>query len=312
MLPDKPWRWNALLRLAGGLILCLFGASTVTAVIAYFEAPQPPNAVLFFGADILALVFFGLAAATLSGSWDFEEMPKKLLLFGGGFYGGFLLMYWAQHMLGKTVEAEPVSTARTVGGTLFVEIAWLALLVRFVHEHQMSWVDAFGLKERVPQAVVCGIVGVLIALPIGITLQWLSGRLMERVGLHPTEEVAVKSAEAASTLAAQLLFGMITIVCAPVVEESLFRGLLYPAIRRAGHPRLALWGTALLFGIMHGNAVALLSLVFLGLVLAILYERTGNLLAPMLTHSLFNAINFVEIVRQGPVHGEAFLRALHP
>ena len=61
----------------------------------------------------------------------------------------------------------------------------------------------------------------------------------------------------------------------------------------AGFPRLALWGTALFFAVSHANLMAFLPLTFFGLVLALLYEATDNLLAPITVHALFNAINLV-------------------
>jgi membrane protease YdiL (CAAX protease family) len=81
-----------------------------------------------------------------------------------------------------------------------------------------------------------------------------------------------------------------------VAEEVLFRGILYPAIKQAGHPRVALWGTALLFAAVHMNLVTFLPLAVLALVLTALYERTNNLLAPITAHVLFNALNFVTLL----------------
>jgi hypothetical protein len=75
----------------------------------------------------------------------------------------------------------------------------------------------------------------------------------------------------------------------------LFRGILYPAIKQAGFPRIALWSTVLLFAAVHLNAVTFLPLAVLALILTALYERTDNLLAPITAHALFNALNFVAL-----------------
>jgi membrane protease YdiL (CAAX protease family) len=82
------------------------------------------------------------------------------------------------------------------------------------------------------------------------------------------------------------------VLLAPVAEEVLFRGILYPAIKQMGRPRLALWGTSLLFAAVHMNVVTFVPLAVLALVLTVLYERTNNLLAPITAHVLFNALNF--------------------
>ena len=70
----------------------------------------------------------------------------------------------------------------------------------------------------------------------------------------------------------------------PLVEEVLFRGILYPSVKQLGYPRLALWGTSLFFGLIHSNLMTFVPLTVLSLLLVWLYERTGNLLAPILTH----------------------------
>jgi membrane protease YdiL (CAAX protease family) len=78
----------------------------------------------------------------------------------------------------------------------------------------------------------------------------------------------------------------------------LFRGILYPAVKQFGYPRLALWSTSLLFAAIHMNAVTFVPLATLALILTALYEWTDNLLAPIAAHVLFNALNFAMLLMQ--------------
>ena len=89
-----------------------------------------------------------------------------------------------------------------------------------------------------------------------------------------------------------MVLGIITIGLAPFAEEVLFRGILYPWIKQLGFPRLALWSTSLLFAAIHLSPVSFVPLAALALGLAILYERTNNLLASIAAHALFNGFNF--------------------
>jgi membrane protease YdiL (CAAX protease family) len=73
----------------------------------------------------------------------------------------------------------------------------------------------------------------------------------------------------------------------------LFRGIVYPTVKQAGFPRLALWGSAFLFAACHVNLVTFVPLVVLALALTFIYERTDNLWAPITAHALFNAMNFI-------------------
>ena len=51
--------------------------------------------------------------------------------------------------------------------------------------------------------------------------------------------------------------------------------------------------TGLLFGAVHGNLLALLPLTILGIALALAYEYTGSLWAPIAIHFCFNAATVV-------------------
>jgi membrane protease YdiL (CAAX protease family) len=91
----------------------------------------------------------------------------------------------------------------------------------------------------------------------------------------------------------QLVYaGFMAIAVAPLAEEIIFRGILYTALRERGWPRTALFGTSILFGLIHWHVPSLVALSFLGLVWALLYARTSSLFASILAHSLFNAVNF--------------------
>jgi hypothetical protein len=82
-------------------------------------------------------------------------------------------------------------------------------------------------------------------------------------------------------------------VIAPVAEEFIFRGMLFPFVRQLGHPRLAWFGVSALFALIHDDRAIFVPLFVLALALTWLYEKTGNLLAPIAAHALFNAANLV-------------------
>ena len=107
--------------------------------------------------------------------------------------------------------------------------------------------------------------------------------------------MAVETLRQAASWFDRCTLAAIIIVLVPVAEELLFRGILYPWIKQAGFPRLALWGTAVVFAAMHVNLTSFVALFILALILTWLYERTNNLLATITAHSLFNALNFAMV-----------------
>ncbi len=168
----------------------------------------------------------------------------------------------------------------------------------------LSWREAFGFSARdTGRAMLLGLLGAAAFLPVGLMLQALSMEVMHR--LHPDVPVPVQEAvqmlQNTDTWESRAYFILFSIVIAPVAEEILFRGILYPAVKQAGFPRTALWGTAVLFAAIHWNVPIFLPLLALGLALALLYELTNNLLASITAHGVFNAINIVVLFHQNPL-----------
>ncbi|BAS11843.1 CAAX amino terminal protease family protein [Arthrobacter sp. Hiyo8] len=57
---------------------------------------------------------------------------------------------------------------------------------------------------------------------------------------------------------------LVSLLVAPIVEETLFRGLLYPMLRKRTGAVVAAVLSSLLFAAMHGNAVQAVAVIPLG------------------------------------------------
>ena len=77
-------------------------------------------------------------------------------------------------------------------------------------------------------------------------------------------------------------------ILSPVVEELVFRGIAYNVLKRYIAKKMAMLGSALLFGAMHGNVVQMIYGTLMGIVLAFVYQKYQNLLAPILLHGAAN------------------------
>ena len=185
------------------------------------------------------------------------------------------------------------SVWRLVTGVVSFQGAALFLVWRFVREHEQGWAEAFGFLNRPGRAVLLGVATVFIFFPLGQLLQLLSIKLLTWLHLDPVAQSAVEALRLANHGPGLIGFVLVTVVVAPLAEELVFRGILYPAVKSAGFPRLALWGTSVLFATIHFNLSIFLPLLLLALVLAWLYEKTNNLLTTIVAHSLFNTVNLV-------------------
>lgn len=84
------------------------------------------------------------------------------------------------------------------------------------------------------------------------------------------------------------LFG--TSVVTPILEEMLYRGLVYNRLKRSGRTGMAIVISGLIFGLIHFNLVQFLYAGLIGIFLAVVYETEGTLLVPVLAHAAANAV----------------------
>jgi membrane protease YdiL (CAAX protease family) len=84
-------------------------------------------------------------------------------------------------------------------------------------------------------------------------------------------------------------FIFLAVICAPLAEEYLFRGLLYRALDREWGGWKALWGSALFFTIYH-QPIAWLPVMLAGLFHAWLFKISGRLLPCVLAHFTYNSM----------------------
>lgn len=299
MLSERPWKSGALLRLGGGIFLCMVLGIIAIEVVTYLHEPGSVSALKFFGAVTPAAGLLLLAIGLVHRPWTEESFAFGLALIFGCACGGFLLGSWAQHLLGDTTPDETAVSTMVIG-VLSLHGAGLVLIGAFLREHGIGWADSFGFLNRRLRAVGWGAIGWLVGLPCILRLQKFSVNVMNHFHWEPKEQMPVEVIQNAQSWLAVGFLAVLTIVLVPLVEEILFRGILYPAVKGRGYPRLALWGSAVAFGAIHGNAMGFLPLTFFGIVLALLYELTGNLLAPVVTHGLFNAGSFLVLVFGAP------------
>lgn len=83
------------------------------------------------------------------------------------------------------------------------------------------------------------------------------------------------------------LFG--TSVVTPILEEMLYRGIVYNRLKRSGRMGMAIVISGLVFGLIHFNLVQFLYAGLIGIFLAVVYETEGTLLVPVLAHAAANA-----------------------
>ena len=112
-----------------------------------------------------------------------------------------------------------------------------------------------------------------------------------------------------SSRPAALIIAFLAVATAPLVEETIYRGILYPALQRFWGSIPAVVIVTLMFTIPHvpqywPNMAVISSITLLSIVLTVVRAHTGRLLPCFVIHLAFNGIQSVIIVL------DPYLRAL--
>lgn len=231
--------------------------------------------------------------------WKPERVAWLLIAFMAANLLGVMVVQGYSSALSKDEVKQPANVLIMLAGTLMYQGVTLVMIGAFLRWHGTTWSEAFGFTtQRLTRTLVLAVLATAIVLPIMMALGWVSKIILEGMGRHVELQESVKSLQTTETFAQQVYFAIVTVLVAPFVEELMFRGVLYPAVKQMGFPKFALWSTSLFFAFSHYNAMAFVPLLFMAVILIFLYETTENLLAPIVTHALFNATNFALLLRQ--------------
>ncbi|MGE9290127.1 MAG: CPBP family intramembrane glutamic endopeptidase [Puniceicoccales bacterium] len=122
------------------------------------------------------------------------------------------------------------------------------------------------------------------------------GGLLYGVGIEPEPQLAAQWIADSDSVPFLLVMGVMVVITAPISEELVFRGFLYRFLRDRGPARLALIFSALLFALLHASLHSFLPLLFIGLLLAKLYEDTRDIRIPILFHLFFNLFSYLNLI----------------
>jgi membrane protease YdiL (CAAX protease family) len=134
---------------------------------------------------------------------------------------------------------------------------------------------------------------------LAVALLLFGGLITHVYGGEPTDIDQIIS----SSTAARFVLAFLATATAPLVEEVIYRGILYPALQRAIGIVWAIVGVTLLFTFVHywqyqNNISVLAAIGFLSLALTLVRAYTGRLLPCFVIHFVFNGLQSLYIVLQ--------------
>lgn len=176
------------------------------------------------------------------------------------------------------------------------------IVVVFLVFRQINMVEFFGLRWR--KALYLLLIGPMVAvivhiLFIGMEVAGYSNALKSIFGELKPQDI-VRIYQETDAVFIRILLAVMAVVIAPVVEELVFRGYIYPVCKRYTGRIIATFFASLFFSAVHFHIPALLPLFILAIVLTVAYELSGSLWVPISIHACFNAITLIVQELQPP------------
>jgi membrane protease YdiL (CAAX protease family) len=195
----------------------------------------------------------------------------------------------------RMFSLDPPTTVRLVLGVVIQQglvFCGLTVLYLRVRNRDLDWIGVSVPDFKQIRWIAGGWV-------VAFTAAFLFGIIIILAGFNAGENRLVRIV--ADNPEALLVMIPVTIVLIGPGEELLFRGVVQGSLRERFGPVIAIALSSAIFaaahvtsltGTLESRMITIALLFFPTLVFAISYERTGNILVPILIHGLYNATLF--------------------
>jgi len=147
----------------------------------------------------------------------------------------------------------------------------------------------------------------LLSVLVATLLFGLAYAITAVYGEHKTDlDIMIQS-----SVYTRVATAFVAVVTAPLVEELIYRGLLYRALEKAAGMGIAIAIVSLLFAGVHvfqyrNNIAVILVITLLSITLTVVRAVTGSVLPAFIIHLVFNGIQSVLIVLGGFIDRDIF------
>jgi uncharacterized protein len=195
----------------------------------------------------------------------------------------------------ETLATDKTLILLSIVGTIFAHILTVGILWLYVTEgRKRPFAETIGLRwptNMTPGTTVmlcCLLALVLLGIGWAVTAVW---------GGQKTQlDLIVES-----SMAARVVVALAAVATAPLIEELIYRGVLYSAFERAAGVAVAVVVVSLLFAGVHvfqySNNISVITVItLLSFTLTLVRAYTGSVLPPFIVHLVFNGIQSLILV----------------
>lgn len=160
----------------------------------------------------------------------------------------------------------------------------------------LSSINFFRFSKRIIKQIPAIFYFYLALIPSSMLLAMLSG-MIAKIFQYPIEPMPLIEIMASGKLSnfAYILLGIEAVVFAPIFEELLFRGVIFACLRKKFSFTFSALVSAMIFSFVHEHYLSFLPIVLLAITFSYLYEKTKNLLYPIILHAIYNGFSLLSV-----------------
>jgi len=190
----------------------------------------------------------------------------------------------------------PTPSERTlIFGPLMYALMGLLIVSFCLATTGSSFRNAFASKAcSAGQALGKGVLYGLAAIPPMILLSHIMATCTEALGYEShLQEVFDWLNDGTVSTGTRVFMMVAAVVIAPVTEEALFRGILFPSLLKNRTFVFSALISGFYFALVHFHAPSLIPLLALSFAFSAAYAVTGSILTPIVMHALFNTTSLL-------------------
>ncbi len=184
--------------------------------------------------------------------------------------------------VGLTAQSMP--TLVIVGYAIGI-ICAIAILYRRLRANKLSW-SALGFKRFQTRKAILYFIG-FYAIMFGLLLIVAVAAFVISGG-DGTSDVA-RAKRQISTIGLWPFF-MTSVIVAPIIEEVIFRGILFKTFMQKHGLAFSIIASGLLFAIFHVNPIHALAVLPIGFYLSFMYYKLDSIIPGILLHASWNLL----------------------
>jgi len=225
--------------------------------------------------------------------WPISDIFRVVLIFITASF--FVLIF--QSALAKIFPVVGNKNFQMVFNTVVTNIIVIGVILHFLKYKYGHSLEEIGITLKKPLiSFFYGIVGYISILPVLALVMGVTFLITQAIKYEPPVQPIVQIFIEEKNTAVLMFSALFASIFGPIAEEVLFRGFIYPAIKKKTGTFWAMMITSFVFSILHAHIVGILPIMVLGLLLVYLYEKTGSLLPSVIVHVIHNLSAFIMVL----------------